>query len=58
MGWASVSIQLILGLQLTLYPHTEWEVDVNLIGPFSERLGKVGSWLRDELGLTPIERIF
>ena len=63
MGWATVPKQLVLDLQLqeqlcelqlTSYPHTEWEVGVDLIWSSSERLGKAGSWLRDAFGLTPI----
>jgi hypothetical protein len=51
MGWATVPKQLVLDLQLqeqlcelqlTSYPHTEWE------------MGKAGNWPRNAFGLTPI----
>ncbi|MFT2092150.1 LysR family transcriptional regulator [Paraglaciecola sp. 2405UD69-4] len=66
MGWATVPKQLMLDLQLqdqlcelqlTSYPHTEWEVGVDLIWSSSERLGKAGSWLRDAFGVTPIKPV-
>ena len=46
MGWATLAKQLVLDLQLqeqlcelhlTSYPHTEWEVGVDMIWSFSER---------------------